>query len=370
MKLEAYTGVKNYQIAAIVLACAAPAGALNIWPRVEQMLSEGFSGHQFGVVLLVTMSALGMTAIPFAMAKAANWGFWTTCAVFGTFLAGLNYALAVGAIGKAKDHETNSAAFLVSESQRLKKQLSELKAAGAQASSFKYTSEEMVESAREAIKLAIIARDQECGKVGDNCRARVAQLTSRQSELAGLLADREATRKADGREDALRDLETRLLKLGSIPERIDPQAERLSGLLQAIGFTTSTQRVADGLISILAIAAEAFALLMPRILVTALGPTVLVASAAFLPGTRAPAQTALPKPPAKPPSPTAPGPIAPWLRTCRPARGSKLECWTAYTSYKKFCNGQFAPVSYTAFMFEMNGLAKKVEEAGKAYFTF
>lgn len=369
MKLRNDTGVPTFVIAAVVLSCAAPAGALNIWPRVEQILHEGVTGNQIGIVLLVTMSALGMAAVPFAMKKAENLGFWIVCLLFGTFLATLNYALAVGAIGKAKDSETNSAAFLVSESQRLKKQISELKATISEAPKFKYTSEEMVASARQAVDLALQARDQECGKVGDNCRARVAQLASRQSELADAVTGRATTSNADRRDADLRAHETMLYKLGTIPDRIDPQAERLRALLSAVGIVTNVQKVADGLISVLAISAEAFALLMPRILVTALasGPP-----GPALPAGAIMAQIVGPrKPPAKPPGAARSLPIGRVPVWPRP-RKQKLEAWTAFLAYKKWCAEHgLAPASFTAFMFELtNAGVKKAEENGKAYFTF
>jgi len=317
------------------------------------------------------MSVLGMACIPFAMKKADNLGFWFVCLTAGVFLTVLNYALAVGAIGKARDNETNSAASLRAASERLEKQIKELKLARSSAPSFKHTSEEMVSSAREAVNLAIVARDQECGKVGDNCRARVAQLAARQADLAEILGNREATRKADERDASLRSLESDLSKLGTIPERVDPQAERLGNLLRTIGIERTTQAVADGLISILAITAEVFALVMPRILVTALAPaTVLVALAGPSGGTTAPKQLAPPKATSKsPPVARPPASAADWLRAYRPAKGSKLDCWTAYQAYKKWCNGALSPVSYTAFMFEMSAV-KKSEEAGKAYFIF
>jgi hypothetical protein len=45
-----------------------------------------------------------------------------------------------------------------------------------------------IEAARTAVASAITARDQECGRVGDNCRARVRELNQRQADLAAALA--------------------------------------------------------------------------------------------------------------------------------------------------------------------------------------
>ena len=42
--------------------------------------------------------------------------------------------------------------------------------------------------AKVAVANAIAARDQECGKVGPNCRQRVAELNQRQAELSAVVA--------------------------------------------------------------------------------------------------------------------------------------------------------------------------------------
>src|SRR5262245_49455694 len=42
---------------------------------------------------------------------------------------------------------------------------------------------EAIAAAKSAVAQAITARDQECGKVGENCRKRIAELNARQSEL-------------------------------------------------------------------------------------------------------------------------------------------------------------------------------------------
>src|SRR5690242_4834153 len=98
--------MKKILLASIVPTCALPALALNVWPRVENMLQSGVSSQELGIVLLVSIAALGMTSVPFAMAKAPNTGFWWFCLVFGISLGCLNYMMAVGAIGKAHDNIT------------------------------------------------------------------------------------------------------------------------------------------------------------------------------------------------------------------------------------------------------------------------
>lgn len=371
MNLKNETGLSTYTIAAIVISCAAPAGVLNVWPRIEQMMHEGITGHQLGTVLLVSMSAIGMTSIPFAMKKAENFGFWTTCLLLGIFLGGLNYALAVGAIGKGRDNESNSAEALILKGKQLKERISELKALQPAANSFKFTTEEMLETAKQAVELAKQARDQECGKVGDVCRARVAQLASRQAELGDVSAARALSRRAEEGELSIIRLQGELLTLGALPRAVDPQAERIGALLQVVGITARTEAVATGLIHILAIAAELFGLLMPRVLVTALAPVKpLVALAGNSQGTTTPPALPAPKATSKTPRRSVPGPVTPWL--AQMARRAKVEAWTTYQQYKKWCEVQNeTPASYTAFRFELKGKGiKESEEGGKTYFTF
>lgn len=360
-------------IAGIVTACATPTATLNIWPRIEQMLAEGISGNQIGIVTLVTMCAIGMAAIPFAMKKADNWGFWTTCLVFGTFLVGLNYALAVGAIGKAKDHESLSASAIMAQSQRLEQRLQELKIARSTLT-FKPTSKEMVDSAREAVEFAKAARDQECGKVGDNCRARVAQLASRQSELAEISGAYAISTKDDQLAAQQRAGEIELVRLGSVPRSSDPQAERIAGVLRAmLGATIATERVADGLISVLAIAAEAFALLMPRILVTAVenrpgtagGQTPMV----LLPAngqanSLGPRGTILG--PGRSSLPPAGDPKA-FARTLAKAPG-RTKAWDIYLAYKSWCEMNMKmPLDFPTFKASFG--RDTVEEGGRSYYV-
>src|SRR4029077_10423653 len=109
-----------------VLACALPALALNVWPRVENMLSSGITSNELGIVLLVSLSALGMTAVPFAMQKAPNTGFWWFALTFGLALGTLNYMMAVGAIGKAHDSITSITLDKQSRQSHLQSRISEL----------------------------------------------------------------------------------------------------------------------------------------------------------------------------------------------------------------------------------------------------
>ena len=159
--LQLEEGISNWLFILIVLSCASPAIVLNVWPRIDTILTHGLSSNQIGIVLLVTLSALGMTCVPFAMKKAENLGFWLTCLLFGIGLGILNYTMAVGAVGKSRDEEAGSKAVLISKAAQLRTAILEGETAKRSLPPFKWTSEEMVRTATKAVDLAREARDQE-----------------------------------------------------------------------------------------------------------------------------------------------------------------------------------------------------------------
>lgn len=53
------------------------------------------------------MSAVGMAAVPFAMKKAGNLGFWLVCLVMGLGLATFNHTMAVELASKWRDQNTS-----------------------------------------------------------------------------------------------------------------------------------------------------------------------------------------------------------------------------------------------------------------------
>ncbi len=305
MRIEG--GVSNYTVGLIVAICAAPAATLNIWPRIAQMLSEGVSGSQVGIVFLVTISALVMAAVPFAMKKAENWGFWSVCLAFGISLGILNYAMAVGAIGKVRDHEADGNRHLLAARSAIESELETALVSRRSLPPFRETTSDMVETGKAAVALAEKARLEECKIVGDFCRARVAQLASRQAELGTLTSDFATSGRARELDRDISNLRARLAAAPN-PQAVDRQASRLAGLVTKfidLG-PDAAERVADGLISILAVAAEAIGLGAPRILVTALSGGSSPKTGAPLAPTVPPAAAPPPSSPAETPKRNAP----------------------------------------------------------------
>lgn len=378
--MESDTGVSNNVIIGVVASCAAPAAILNIWPRIEQMILSGISGNQIGIVILVTMSAVGMAAVPFAMKKAENWGFWSVCLAMGIALTTLNYAMAVGAIGKGRDWDAGQIKELKAKAEGLKAQITDVKLQRQALPPFAWTTPEMVESASSAVAMAVQARDQECGKVGDNCRSRVAQLSSRQGEYANLVQARGYTIQSEKLTVDARRFESELLQIGPVPTYSDAQSARLAKVVSifiSLG-DDAIERVADGLITTLAIAAEAFALVMPRILVTAIaGHTGPLAPGAPIP---APARetNGRANPPARNPTPVrspaiggtilkgAQGNVENWKRiNLTYVKNNRVKAWEVYVSYKSWCELQkLTPIGFSAFDFELQALKIKKESLG------
>lgn len=363
--MKAVTHLSKFWISGIVLACAAPTATLNIWPRIAQMLSEGLSGSQLGIVILVAVSALGMTAIPFAMQKAENWGFWLTCLLCGAALCIVNYLMAVGAVGKVRDAESGAAGAIISKAAGLSRSISESRKQRDALPTFRWTTEDMVTAANEAVRLAVEARDQECGKVGEWCRARQAQVASRLEERAGVSANRALSRQRKHLDGEVQRLEQELTGIGSIPHSSDMQASRVAAVVSSfisLG-PNAAERVADAIVTILAITAEGIALILPRILVTALSsprPVIQV----LLPAVKAPAPLAIRKQASSRALPAPSGlSVSNWLSSaCRKKPGSSLLSQDAFKAYKQLTGNE--SLSFTAFDFQLREAGIEVSRSG------
>ena len=400
MNLPGGTNISPLVLGAIVATCAAPAITLNVWPRVETMLSQGLTSNELGTALLVGVSALAMTTIPFAMAKAPNRGFWLTSLAFGISLGALNYIMAVGAIGKVADHATAEATAQISRLTSLKDQLEELRADRRQLGTFKPTTPEALRAADEAVKLAEVARAQECDKVGDYCRARVAQLASRLSERAELVNSLSLTSRAQELDTKVSVYRARIAEAGAVPLSTNPQAERIKSVVRWVYPSVATDQVASGIIHFLAIMSELFAFLGPRVLATALArpgggtvpqqslvrrkvpelvswvkrPFLLVGRARNAPALTGPETAAGPGRAnfagATPGAPRSAAGITEWRAFALQAvSGHRLRTWDAFKSYESWAKAQgFAPVTFTSFDYELQLLGVQKEQGARSFY--
>ena len=82
----------------------APSVAANVWPRLTQIRSEGAAnGTEVGITIAVTLSALGMAAVPSAVRNANTLLFRLTCLVTALGLATFNYSMAVDLVTRWRD---------------------------------------------------------------------------------------------------------------------------------------------------------------------------------------------------------------------------------------------------------------------------
>ena len=270
-------GLGRLTVAGVALMlCAAPLAALNVWPRLSQMWAQGAaSGNDVGIVLLVVVAALLMAAVPFAMEKAGNWGFWLVCLAFGIGLATLNYALAVGSIGKVRDSNAGPARELVHKAASVNSRIERARKSRSQLPQFAWVSAAGAAAAKRAADAAATSREEECtrrGKAAALCRDREADERTALAALATAESNRAVTAQAEQLDAEIKRLEQELAALGAIPDNVDAQAARLAkvvGRFVDLG-DNPVEAVADAVISAMSVFAELIGLLGPRIIVTAM----------------------------------------------------------------------------------------------------
>jgi hypothetical protein len=361
------------------------------------------SGNDVGIVLLVVVAALLMAAVPFAMEKAQNWGFWLVCLAFGVGLATLNYALAVGSIGKVRDLNAGPARELVHKAASLNSRIERARNSRNRLPQFAWTSAAGAAAAKRAADAAAISREEECtkrGKAAALCRDREADERAALAALATAESNRALTEQAEQLDAEVRRLEQELAGLGTIPENVDAQAARLAkvaGRFVDLG-DNPIEAVADTVISAMSVFAELIGLLGPRIIVTAMArkeappaprrswrwPALpwrhsrkASGAAATGPATAAIAEDpAIPAPARKTrrgkgTGPREVGDVREWKATRTVVRpDGKVKPGDAYAAYRGWCaeTGQ-EPVSLTAFGTTMKGaLGVVYEERSKRGF--
>jgi hypothetical protein len=204
-----------------------------------------------------------LTQIPFALARIQSWIARVVLVGFAAILIAANLTFSVEAIGHvrdaARDHNRAIAANIVS----LSHQLDERRTERAGLAAFTPTTSAEIVAGQHAVDEAVTARDQECGKVGDNCRKRVAELGDREHALARLQASKSIGDRAAELDTKIGDIEDQLRALGPAPLMQDPGAARLAML--TFGKLTA-DTVSDGLPTALSFVAEICALLGPFVL--------------------------------------------------------------------------------------------------------
>ncbi len=130
----------------------------------------------------------------------------------------------------------------------------------------------MLDAASQGVTLAEKTVEQECGKVGENCRKRQDALAQAVKDRAPLMQLKATADQIDAAEKALKALDDEKAALPPAPDNIDAAAYRLSKLLGKVVELGSNpvEATADILIYSVGGFAEMIALLGPVILLTAM----------------------------------------------------------------------------------------------------
>ena len=132
----------------------------------------------------------------------------------------------------------------------------------------------MLDAANQAVALADDARLRECGRVGDNCRQRVAELAEATKARAPMLAAKAMADQITRIDADLRQVEDEKRRLAPPPKDVDAAAAQLSkqlGRLVDLG-DSPVETTADLIIGAISAFSELIGLLGPIIFVTALSP--------------------------------------------------------------------------------------------------
>jgi hypothetical protein len=266
-------GAGKLAVAIVVAACAAPSAAANVLPRLTALFtSTAATSGDVAVVATLIMSSLIMAACPFAVRQARNLLEKVAFLVVGFGLATFNFAMAHDTIGQLRDGAAAPVRQLQSQTAALKSRIASAEAVVKQVPRHPWTTTEMVAIAREAVASAETARAQECGKVGDNCRLRVAEKGAAEKDLAAVEANRALTVRLENIERQRVAAQTALDNLGYVPESADKSASRLAkdvGRWVDLGDDPDAVLV-DWLIKVTAGTIELIGLVGPRMILLAM----------------------------------------------------------------------------------------------------
>lgn len=220
------------------LIILAPIAGLNIWPRVHQLLLGAADPAGWPFVGFQILTLVLLSRIPFAIER-ANWFVRVLLIGFGLILVATNLTFSTESIGYIRDAARDHNRGLENASDSLARQLDEARAERGALAPFIPTTADQITAAQHAVDEAITARDQECGKVGDNCRKRVAELGERQDTLSRLQFNRSIGHHATELDDKISKLTEKINAIGPKPAAQDPAAERLASI--TLGRMTADQ---------------------------------------------------------------------------------------------------------------------------------
>lgn len=246
-----------------------PALLLNAGGRVIQMYNAGtVEIEPLASILFVVASIALLGFCGVAIAKTESRAGRFVIGLAGVVFVIVNFILSLDVVSHARDQSADPRRHTIARAAELQANLRQARIdrAGMKMPET-WATAESIGVAKGAVESAEVARQQECGKVGDNCRKRVAELSERQTELGNLMAAKAATDLILSADAKIADIEAEIASLGTIPSHADPGSARMARLT-----SMSEATMSEMLPLIFAACFELLALVGPRIAMIAMQP--------------------------------------------------------------------------------------------------
>jgi hypothetical protein len=150
------------------------------------------------------------------------------------FLMWLSFVNAVELAGVLRESATKVGRGSLNRADSLNSRILDLDNSRKKLPQFEFTTAGQLVTAKDAVKAAEVARDKECGKVGDLCRKRMDEAAAAVEKLAKVEAQRGLTEQAEKLDNELKKARDDLAALGPLPKYADPAAVRIARVLNMI----------------------------------------------------------------------------------------------------------------------------------------
>lgn len=262
------------------LACVAvllPSLAMNVWPKVAEMLNGAADQNALPIVLLAGVSVLVMAGCVVAIHKAETWGSAFLFAPLAFGLGLMNLGNATESASMFRDAQSEPRKATIEKAATLDGRIKVAEADRKALPEARRATAATVAAAQAAVDGAERNKAAECAKVGDNCRLRVADENAARAALSQALADKAATDEIVAAEKRIADLRAARDALGPIPLHADPVAVRIANVVGLIvlpfsGAAPEPARVSEWWPVVLGAGAEFVAMFGPLLILTVFPP--------------------------------------------------------------------------------------------------
>lgn len=224
---------------AVWTGCIAPTAALNVLPHGMAIAASGMATPATLIphLALATVKAamvVGMAYLPMSAREAeTRWGA-SCCWLVWVVVASVCFFHAMEGAGSLRDGLAAPARDRQSQLSGIESRVARYTASRDRVPQHAPATAAMVEAAKKRVADATTARDQECGKVGDNCRKRVTELDEASADLGKVEERRGYTEQLEGWDAKIDAAEKEKGALGRVEDHADQGAARAA---VAINFT-------------------------------------------------------------------------------------------------------------------------------------